>query len=229
VAELEVGDLQLGSLAADNGMLLAPVELERLARAKGQRHEDTAAGSLLLALPVVPPGPHKGGDPPVRAIVAQPRQLGVELSRGAFLFAWPAGIRPQPGGQPLGKRIQLAGPIGCPEHRLHRLGPQVLADGVPRQAGPAGDRADRQVLPKCQRRITLNNAMSNTPAAPAQKAEASVRTWVNSQWQLHPTPGQVSDLPQFPCCWIAGRAPEAQISCCSSLSRDLPCSSICCP
>ena len=45
---------------------------------------------------------------------------------------------------------------------------------------------------KCQRRITLNNAMSNTPAAPAQKAEASVRTWVNSQWQLHPKPGQLS-------------------------------------
>jgi hypothetical protein len=34
--------------------------------------------------------------------------------------------------------------------------------------------------------------MSNTPAAPAQKAEASVRTWVNSQWQLHPKPGQIS-------------------------------------
>src|SRR5689334_2160417 len=45
---------------------------------------------------------------------------------------------------------------------------------------------------KCQRRITLNNAMSNTPAAPAQKAEASVRTWVSSQWQLHPKPGQFS-------------------------------------
>src|SRR3954466_11892725 len=45
---------------------------------------------------------------------------------------------------------------------------------------------------KCQRRITLNNAMSNTPAAPAQRAEASVRTWVNSQWQLHPKPGQLS-------------------------------------
>jgi hypothetical protein len=27
VAELEVGDLQLGALAADNGMFLAPVEL----------------------------------------------------------------------------------------------------------------------------------------------------------------------------------------------------------
>lgn len=87
MAELEVGDLQLGPLAADDGMLLAPIELERLARAKGQRHEDTAAGSLLLALPVVPPGPHKGSDPPVRAIVAEPHQIGVELPRGAFLFA----------------------------------------------------------------------------------------------------------------------------------------------
>ncbi|MFN9096265.1 MAG: hypothetical protein ACK5WN_18410, partial [Alphaproteobacteria bacterium] len=42
------------------------------------------------------------------------------------------------------------------------------------------------------RRITLNKAMSNTPAAPAQRAEASVRTWVKSQQQLHPKPGHFS-------------------------------------
>jgi hypothetical protein len=34
--------------------------------------------------------------------------------------------------------------------------------------------------------------MSNTPAAPAQRAEASVRTWVKSQQQLHPKPGHFS-------------------------------------
>ncbi|MFO0155770.1 MAG: hypothetical protein ACK53U_15825, partial [Alphaproteobacteria bacterium] len=42
------------------------------------------------------------------------------------------------------------------------------------------------------RRITLNKAMSNTPAAPAQRAEASVQTWVKSQQQLHPKPGHFS-------------------------------------
>jgi hypothetical protein len=64
----------------------------------------------------------------------------------------------------------------------------VFRDRPVRRAIARIDRCSR----KCQRRITLNNAMSNTPAAPAQKAEASVRTWVNSQWQLHPKPGQLS-------------------------------------
>jgi hypothetical protein len=115
---------------------------------EGQRHEDTAAGGLLLAQPVVPPGAHKGSDPPVRAIIAQPGQLRVELPGRAFLFARPAGIRPQPGCQPLGEGIEFAGAIGRPENRLHRLGPQVLADGVPRQTGPAGNPTDRKLLPE---------------------------------------------------------------------------------
>jgi hypothetical protein len=148
MAELEMGNLQLGALAADDGMLLAPVKLKRLARAEGQRHEDAAAGGLLLAQPVVPPGAHKGSDPPVRAIIAEPGQLRVELPGRAFLFARPAGIRPQPGCQPLGEGIQFTGAIGRPEKGLHCLGPQVLADGVPRQAGPPRNRADRQLLPE---------------------------------------------------------------------------------
>jgi hypothetical protein len=57
-----MGDLQLGALATEDGVLLAPVELERLTRTENQRHEDAAAGGLLLAEPVVPPGPHKGCD-----------------------------------------------------------------------------------------------------------------------------------------------------------------------
>lgn len=79
----------------------------------------------------------------------------VELPGRTFLFARPAGIRPQPGCQPLGKGIELAGAIRRPENRLHRLGPQVLADGVPRQTGTARDRPNRQVLPEMP---TLDNA-----------------------------------------------------------------------
>ena len=53
VAELDMGDLQLGALAADHRPVLAPVELERLARLEDQRHEGAAAGGLiLLALPI---------------------------------------------------------------------------------------------------------------------------------------------------------------------------------
>ena len=43
VAQLEVRDLQLGALAGDDGPVLAPVELERLASAEGQRHGGAAA------------------------------------------------------------------------------------------------------------------------------------------------------------------------------------------
>jgi hypothetical protein len=45
---------------------------------------------------------------------------------------------------------------------------------------------------KCQRRITLNNAMSITPKSPDQTAREKVRTWVTSQWKLVPLPGQIS-------------------------------------
>jgi hypothetical protein len=47
---------------------------------------------------------------------------------------------------------------------------------------------------KCQRRITLNNAMSITPSPddnPAQPGER-VQTWVTSQWKFMPLPGQLS-------------------------------------
>lgn len=148
VAELEVGDLQLGALAADDGVLLAPVELKRLARREGQWHEDAAARGLLPPLPVFPPGADEGGDAPVRTVIAEPGQFRVELPGRAFLFARPAGIRPKPSCQSLGEGIELAGAIRRPENRLHRLGPQVLADGVPQQASPTGDRPDRQVFPE---------------------------------------------------------------------------------
>src|SRR5690606_2763758 len=45
---------------------------------------------------------------------------------------------------------------------------------------------------KCQRRITLKNAMSNTPQSPAQNEQDSVQTWVKSQWKNPPIPGQIS-------------------------------------
>src|SRR5690606_33348792 len=45
---------------------------------------------------------------------------------------------------------------------------------------------------KCQRRITLKNAMSNTPQSPAQNEQDSVQTWVSSQWKYPPIPGQIS-------------------------------------
>lgn len=45
---------------------------------------------------------------------------------------------------------------------------------------------------KCQRRITLNNAMSITPSSPDSKARIEFRTWVTFQWKFMPRPGQLS-------------------------------------
>jgi hypothetical protein len=46
--QFEVSDLQFGSLAADDRPIFRPVELERLARQKRQRHEHAAAARLLF-------------------------------------------------------------------------------------------------------------------------------------------------------------------------------------
>ncbi len=45
---------------------------------------------------------------------------------------------------------------------------------------------------KCQRRITLNNALSITPMPPSQSAREKVKTWVKSQWKFTPLQGQLS-------------------------------------
>ena len=67
VRQLGMGDLQFDALAAQNRPVLAPVELERLARREDQRHERTAPGRLLLRLTVRLPASDEGRDPAVRA------------------------------------------------------------------------------------------------------------------------------------------------------------------
>ena len=58
VRQLGMGHLQLGALAAQNGPVLTPVELEGLARSEHQGHEGAAPAGLLLSLPPSFPGPH---------------------------------------------------------------------------------------------------------------------------------------------------------------------------
>src|SRR5690606_29586204 len=45
---------------------------------------------------------------------------------------------------------------------------------------------------RCQRRITLSNAMSITPKSPAINQQGWVQTWVTSQWKNPSIPGQLS-------------------------------------
>lgn len=96
VAELGVGHLQLGALAADDGPVFAPVELERFTGTEGQGHEGASASGSLGFLPFGLPDTCKGGHAVVRTVVAQSGQVGVHLLDRAPLFARFAGLSLEP-------------------------------------------------------------------------------------------------------------------------------------
>jgi hypothetical protein len=96
VAELAVRNLQLRAGAADDGKILAPVELERFAWPECQRHEGAPAGSPLKLLALLLPGPAEGGHSIVGAVVAKAGQVTVQLLDGATLFAGPVLLPAQP-------------------------------------------------------------------------------------------------------------------------------------
>ena len=145
--QLGVGRLQLDPLARDRAPVLAPVELERLARLEGERHEHAPPCGPLRDLPARPPLPHKGGNPGVGTIVAQHHQVGVQAPRCPTCLAALARLDPQPLRQHVGERIQAARTLRHLEPHLHSIRPQVLTDGVPRQARAPLDLADGHVLP----------------------------------------------------------------------------------
>ena len=117
-----------------------------------------------------PSRPDEGGHVVIRSVVAQHHEVGVHLLGRAPLFARYGALGPQPTGQLLGKRIELARPLGNLEFKLNLPGAQVLADRVARQTRATFDLPDRISSRKCQRRITLNKAMSITPVSPDQAA-----------------------------------------------------------
>ena len=96
VRQLGMRGLQLDALAAQNGPVLAPVELKSLAWLEDRRHERSATAGLLLYLSPSLPGLHKGCDTAVGSIVAQSDQIGVHLLGRALLPARLAGVDNQP-------------------------------------------------------------------------------------------------------------------------------------
>ena len=108
VRQLDMRHLKLCALAAHNGIVLAPVELECLARAERQRNEGPAARGLLLALSL-PATPRKSRHPAIGAGEAERHQIGVQLLQRSPLLARLPGLGLQPARQLLGKRIKLAG------------------------------------------------------------------------------------------------------------------------
>ena len=147
VGELEVRDLQLGSLAGNDRPVLRPVELERLARQKRQRHESPAAAGLLLSLPGGLPLAGEGGHAVVGAVIAKRDQIDVQLLDRPLLLAGPSRLLAQHLRQLVGVGVELARPIWNLELRLDAVRAQVFANRVPRQLGAPRDLPDRVVVP----------------------------------------------------------------------------------
>src|ERR1700744_5844380 len=79
VAELAMRNLQLGPGAANDGEILAPVELEGFTRPERQRHEGASAGGPLNPLALLLPSTGKGRDPVVGAVIAKADQVTIQL------------------------------------------------------------------------------------------------------------------------------------------------------
>lgn len=146
--QLGMGNLQLRGLAAQHGIILAPVELERLARLENQRHECPTPTDLKLILQFGSPSSGKSRNPVIRAIISQLYQIGVQLLGGPLLFAGLLGLHPQPSSQLVREGIEFARPDRNLEAGLNRVGTKILTDGVAGQAGPALDLPNGDLLPE---------------------------------------------------------------------------------
>ena len=94
MAELEVGNLQLGVDAVDHGVVLAPVELEGLAGCKGQRAQRCSCAAVRLASCCsCRQCAGKGSHPVVGTGVAQLHQVAVQLLDGLAAACGAAGTR----------------------------------------------------------------------------------------------------------------------------------------
>ena len=149
VAELEVGDLQLGALARDDRPVLAPVELEGLARAEAQGHEGAASGGLLDLVSACRPRPREGRHAVVGTVEAEHDEVGVHLLQGPPLLARLGRLALEPARELVRERIELARADALGVPGLDRAGTKVLLDGVARQAGASGYLADGQLLAQC--------------------------------------------------------------------------------
>lgn len=93
VAELELRDLQLGALAIDDSPILAPVELKRFTKGKGEGHKGTATGGSGAFLLFLSPATRERGDKVAGAGEAQRAEVSVNLLQGSARLARAARTR----------------------------------------------------------------------------------------------------------------------------------------
>jgi hypothetical protein len=141
-----VSDLQFGPLAGDDRPIFRPVELERFARQKRQRHEHAATARLLFLLPSGLPVASEGGHAIVGAIIAEGGQISVQLLGRPLLLAELPGLPPQHLRQLVGVRVQPARAIRDVELRFNGGRAQVFADRVPRKTCASGYLSDREMI-----------------------------------------------------------------------------------
>ena len=147
MGQLEVRDLELHTLAAAHSPILAPVELERLARRKYQRYERTTASNPgHFPLPATPVS-RKSSYPIVGAPVTQCDQVTVHLPQITALLTAFTGLGLQPTSELVLKRIKLAGSFRRCVLRRNDFVLQIFTDGVPRQSAASADLAARESVP----------------------------------------------------------------------------------
>src|SRR3546814_7088128 len=79
VAEFEVRYLELGTDPGNDRPVLAPVELERLSRSEGQRHECSSAADLLFATILIAPVPCESRNTAIGTVIAKADKIGMQL------------------------------------------------------------------------------------------------------------------------------------------------------
>ncbi|GEM_PF-7074707 len=87
VRQFDMRNLQLNALAADDGIVLTPIELECFAWAERQRNEYASARRLLLTLSIRPPITGEGRNPAIGTGKAHRYQIGMKLFHRSALLA----------------------------------------------------------------------------------------------------------------------------------------------
>lgn len=169
VAQLRMRHLQFCALI---GPIFRPIELEGFAGVERQGHTCPAARRLQFSLPVITPFPSKCRHPVVGALVAEAHQVSMVVRFCLRPFSdsvfSQADNRSVNGSSLLGLSGTLNFGSTPPARRYLRM---VFRDRLVLRQISRIDRCSR----KCQRRITLSNAMSITPGPPLKTCEGRLK------------------------------------------------------